>query len=60
MKMLDGRHRWELVGQEGMYVTHRCRSCGITQTFEKLLPDAFVESVTRQLLRANPYRSLLR
>jgi hypothetical protein len=58
MRGLDGRHRWVLVERDGARVTHTCRVCGRTETFELLVPDAVLDEMYRVATAPNPYRTM--
>ena len=60
MKALDGRHRWVLVEREGARVTHTCRVCGLSKTFELLVPDVVLDKIAAHISRPNIYRTLFR
>lgn len=58
MKGLDGRHRWEVTERKDARITHTCRVCGRTATFELLIPDLVIAELATFLARPNPYRAL--
>ena len=60
VKPLDGRHRWEITERKAATVTHTCRVCGRTVTFELFVPDAIVETIIAIAFAPNPFRALVR
>jgi hypothetical protein len=60
VKALDGRHKWEYMGRDGLYDVHTCRACGKTQRFERIIPDAVLDALLANLTKPNPYRAMFR
>jgi hypothetical protein len=60
VKALDGRHRWVLVERKGARVTHACRVCGLSKTFELLVPDVVLDEMVANFSRPNIYRTVFR
>ena len=60
MTGLDRRHRWSDVTRNGSQITHTCRACGLTRTFEALIPDAVLDALLQEVNRPNPLRQLAR
>ena len=57
---LDGRHKWDGGVRDGARVTHTCRACGRVETYELIVPDAFLDALISSLSAPNPYRSMFR
>jgi len=63
MKVLwDKRHRWgdevHLAGTSRFART--CTACGLTRSYETIIPRAFIDQLLSQATMPNPYRTLFR
>ena len=60
MSVFDRRHRWGEPERKGILLSRTCRVCGLTNTIETLVPDAFIEALLRIATKPNPYRTMFR
>jgi hypothetical protein len=57
--MLDQRHRWGAPVRDGARITYTCRSCGLVNAWETVIPDAVLDAWQRYLTQPNIYRPLV-
>jgi hypothetical protein len=59
MTFFDRRHRWGAPIEDGARITRTCGVCGLTKTYETMLPRGYVDALYRLAIAPNPYRRLV-